>query len=69
MWDGAKFLLMSAFSAFSPIGFGQSKNIATYTGKAIAPTALKPLVEIAANETYFGSQVYRDRLPFATTPY
>jgi len=69
MWDGAMFLGMSAFSAFSPIGFGQSKNIATYVGKAVAPTALKPLVEIAANETYFGSQVYRDRLPFATTPY
>ena len=69
MWDGAMFLGMSAFSAFSPIGFGQSKNIATYMGKAAAPTAIKPLVEIAANETYFGTQVYRERLPFETTPY
>ena len=69
MWDGAMFLGMSAFSAFSPIGFGQSKNFATYAGKALAPTAIKPLVEIGANETYFGSQVYRDRLPFSTTPY
>ena len=67
--DGAMFLGMSAFSAFSPIGFGQSKNFATYLGKAAAPTLIKPLVEIAANETYFGSQVYQERLPFSTTPY
>ena len=45
------FLGMSGFSAFSPIGFGQSKNFATYLGKAAAPTLIKPLVEIAANET------------------
>jgi len=67
--DGAMFLLMSGFSAFSPIGFGQSKNFATYLGKAAAPTLIKPLVEIAANETYFGSQVYQERLPFSSTPY
>jgi len=67
--DGAMFLGLSAFSAFSPIGFGQSKNLGTYATKAVAPTVFKPIVEIAANETYFGSQVYRDRLPFTTTPY
>ena len=67
-WSGASFLLMSAFSSFSPIGFGQSKDFATYAGKAVSPTIIKPLVEIAANETYFGSQVYQDRLPFSTTP-
>ena len=67
--DGAMFLGMSAFSAFSPIGFGQSSNFGTYITKSVTPTVLKPIVEISANETYFGSQVYQDRLPFSTTPY
>ena len=68
-WDGMMFLLNSAISSFSPISFGQSKDATTYGVKAITPTIAKPLVEIATNETYFGSQVYRDRLPYDTTPY
>jgi len=69
MWDGLSFLLNSAFSSFSPISFGQSDDAFTYTTKAVAPTIVKPIVEIAANETYFGSNVYTDRLPFDDTPY
>ena len=68
-WDGMMFLLNSAISSFSPISFGQSKDATTYGVKAITPTIAKPLVEISTNETYFGSQVYRDRLPYDTTPY
>ena len=68
-WDGIMFLLNSAISSFSPISFGQSKDAINYGLKAITPTIAKPLVEISTNETYFGSQVYRDRLPYDTTPY
>jgi hypothetical protein len=68
-WDAMMFLLNSAISSFSPISFGQSKDATTYGVKAITPTIAKPLVEIATNETYFGSQVYKDRLPYDTTPY
>lgn len=62
------FLLNSMFSSFSPVSFGQSKDLVTYTGKAVTPTVFKPIVEVMANETYFGSQITQERLPFATTP-
>ena len=68
-WSALMFLLNSGMSAFSPISFGQSKDLLTYGTKAAAPTIAKPIVEVVANETYFGSQVYKDRLPFDTTPY
>jgi len=68
-WNALMFMLNSGMSAFSPISFGQSKDALTYATKAAAPTVAKPIVEIVANETYFGSQVYKDRLPFDTTPY
>ena len=59
MW----FVLNSAFSSFSPISFGQSENFAKYLAKGVAPTTLKPLVEIAVNETYFGSKVHQEQFP------
>jgi|MDSZ01.2.fsa_nt_gb hypothetical protein len=64
--DAMMFLATSATSAFSPISFGQSDNPGTYALKAIAPTVMKPLAEISANETYFGEKVYMEQLPFGT---
>ena len=61
--DAGMFLLNSAFSSFSPISFGQSKDAAKYLAKGAAPTILKPFVDIAVNETYFGSSVYREQFP------
>lgn len=57
------FVANSAFSSFSPISFGQSENFAKYLAKGVAPTTLKPLVEIAVNETYFGSKVHQEQFP------
>jgi hypothetical protein len=64
--DALMFLATSGISAFSPISFGQSDNPGTYAMKALAPTVMKPLAEISANETYFGSKVYQEQLPFGT---
>ena len=61
--DAGMFLLNSAFSSFSPISFGQSKDASKYLAKGAAPTILKPFVDIAVNETYFGSSVYREQFP------
>lgn len=64
--DALMFLATSGISAFSPISFGQSDNPGTYAMKALAPTVMKPLAEISANETYFGEKVYMEQLPFGT---
>ena len=61
--DAGMFLLNSAFSSFSPISFGQSKDASKYLAKGLSPTILKPFVDIAVNETYFGSSVYRQQFP------
>jgi len=61
--DAGMFLLNSAFSSFSPISFGQSKDASKYLAKGAAPTILKPFVDVAVNETYFGSSVYREQFP------
>ena len=64
-WDETSWFLANSFlSSFSPISFGQSKDIFTYSGKAITPTAFKPVADIIANETYFGGPVYAEQLPF-----
>ena len=60
------FLGLSAMSSFSPISFGQAENAVDYLTKASAPTAMKPFMEVGYNETYFGSQVYQEQLPFGT---
>lgn len=61
--DAMLFTAMSAMSSFSPISFGQSKDIFNYLGKAVVPTVFKPVVEIMTNETYFGGSVYREQFP------
>jgi hypothetical protein len=63
MTEAAMFMSNSAFSSFSPISFGQSKDMAKYLQKGITPTVMKPLVEIATNETFFGGSVFRDQFP------
>jgi len=61
--DAMWFVANSAFSSFSPVSFGQSDNFAKYLAKGAAPTVFKPLIEMAVNETYFGSKVYQDQFP------
>ena len=61
--DAMWFVANSAFSSFSPVSFGQSENFAKYIAKGAAPTVFKPLIEMAVNETYFGSKVYQTQFP------
>ena len=64
--DALMFLLSSAFGSFSPISFGQSKDVYGMLEKGLAPTVAKPFIEVANNETFFGSQVYAKQFPGAT---
>ena len=65
-WDEAiLFLSSSTINAFSPISFGQSKDLFTHLGKSATPTVLKPIVDIMTNETYFGSPVYAAQSPYS----
>jgi len=64
-WDETGWFLANSFlSSFSPISYGQSRDLYTYGTKAIVPTAFKPAVEVAMNESYFGGPVYAEQLPF-----
>ena len=64
--ESMMFLANSFMGAFSPISFGQSKDLFTSVGKSATPTVLKPLVEIMTNETYFGGPVYAGQSPYAS---
>jgi hypothetical protein len=64
--DAGMFLINSAFSSFSPVSFGQSKDLSKYLAKGVTPTAFKPLVDIAVNESYFGSSIYTEQIKGAT---
>lgn len=63
--DTAMMQLSSSFmNSFSPISFGQSKDLFTKAGKSLVPTVFKPLADVMTNETYFGGPVYSENLPF-----
>ena len=64
--EAGMYLFNSAVSSFSPISFGQSEDLFKYGAKAMSPTIIKPFVEAAVNETYFGSPVTAEQNPFAT---
>ena len=64
-WDEAlMFLSSSTINAFSPVSFGQSKDLFNHVGKSATPTVLKPIVDVMTNETYFGSPVYAEQSPY-----
>ena len=62
--ESMMFIFNSFFSSFSPISFGQSEDLFTAVGKGAVPTVMKPFVEVMVNETYFGSPVTGENLPF-----
>jgi len=64
--EAMMFLANSFMGAFSPVSFGQSKDLFTSLGKSATPTVLKPLVEIMTNETYFGGPVYAAQSPYGS---
>jgi hypothetical protein len=63
-WSGVTFMANSALTSFSPMSFGQSKDLITSLSKGAVPTPFKPIVDILANETYFGGKVHAEQSPF-----
>lgn len=63
--DGIGFLTTSFIGAFSPISFGNSDNLDKNVVRALAPTVTKPVVDLAMNEDFFGSQIYNENFPFS----
>jgi len=59
--SAAMFVASSFINSFSPMSFGESKDLSTKALKSVIPTSFKPMVDIATNETYFGSPVYSKR--------
>ena len=54
----------AALGSFMPVGFGQSENPGTFIAKGITPQIGKPIVEMLANEDFFGSPVYTENFDF-----
>ena len=52
--------------SFNPIGFSSSNDFFTSVIKTGVPTAGLPVVELLANENFFGAPIYRENLPFGT---
>ena len=63
-WSGVTFMANSIMTSFSPMSFGQSKDLITSISKGAVPTPFKPIVDILANETYFGGKVHAEQSPF-----
>ena len=63
-WSGVTFMANSIMTSFSPMSFGQSKDLITSVSKGVVPTPFKPIVDILANETYFGGKVHAEQSPF-----
>ena len=57
-------MLGAAIGSFSPLGFGQSRNIWNFGLKGVTPQVAKPFVEIALNENFFGGPIYRENFDF-----
>ena len=64
--EATAFLAGATINAFSPVSFGQSEDLFKKAAKTAIPTALKPLVDVAVNETYFGGPVKAEQYPFGT---
>tara|TARA_R110002073_G_scaffold3315_6_gene22356 strand:- start:14101 stop:19374 length:5274 start_codon:yes stop_codon:yes gene_type:complete len=63
--DGAGFMVNSLVGAFNPIGLSKSETVWGTMAK-VAPTFLKPIIELAINENYFGSTIYNENFPSGT---
>ena len=66
--DASIFMIGGAVNSFVPISFGESTSLFNKSWKAFTPTFLRPLTEISINESYFGTQVYKDNAPGQNMP-
>ena len=59
-------LTLATLGSFSPIGFQDSNTVTGGILKNATPTVVKPIVDIALNENFFGSSIYTENFPFGT---
>ena len=64
--DGIGFLTNATVGAFSPVSFGNGSTAQDALINAGTPTIAKPIVDLARNEDYFGSQIYNENFPMGT---
>lgn len=64
--ESAADVALAGLGSFSPIGFQDSESGANMVLKNMAPTIIKPIVEVALNENFMGSSIYTENLPFGT---
>ena len=62
--SGGAFLGLGAANSFSPLGFGQGKNVIERFGLGFLPTALRFPVDLYANTSFTGNQIVREQYPF-----
>ncbi len=65
--ESAGAMVKAMMGAFSPIGVAESNSFSGTATRTLAPTALKPLADLAANENFFGSKVYQENFEFGTS--
>ena len=67
--EAASYLTNSIIGSFSPISLSKSSSGWGSVVKTVTPTVLKPVTELALNENFFGSPIYREDIGFgADTP-
>ncbi|MGF1727084.1 LPD38 domain-containing protein [Photobacterium nomapromontoriensis] len=64
--EAAGSMALATLGAFSPIGMHSSETVSGTVLKGAAPTVFKPVVEVALNENFFGSNIYQENMPFGT---
>lgn len=63
-YDATLFTVNSIINSFVPVNFVNSQDAATSLIKSTAPSVLRPLLDMATNETYNGGMVTGENLPF-----
>ena len=67
--EAASYLTNSVIGSFSPISLSKSSTGFGSVIKTATPTVLKPVTELALNENFFGSPIYKEDIGFgADTP-
>jgi hypothetical protein len=67
--EAASYLTSSIVGSFSPISLSKSSTGFGSIIKTATPTVLKPVTELALNENFFGSPIYKEDIGFgADTP-
>jgi len=59
-------IALAAAGSFSPIGFQHSEDGSAMVLKNVAPTLLKPFVDLGVNENFMGGTIYNENFPFGT---